>query len=612
MLIYIICSVSLLNHQQVLQNKIRNVTPTNICTSQLLRNQLINFCIKEHYLQAKNHTGIISHSTVGALHHSIYTEITNNVQLNLTYFLTKLPSFALFGLTFSIQITNSNISVKLRQQVFHGALICLICNTNASASDFTFVASGYNISSFILSSNQILNINQSLLQSRLQGITVGGLLVISNQLLLSLNSCNISGYQLNKIISGSVIAYIQNTITMQITDVNICSNIDKFYQGESLIQISGFFVELCDICRLAFYTYGLCADSLELSEFVNNSLVCLSPFQFDGQQCTCINGLVINGSNCVDILNSVNILIIAQQDYIIEVENLISRTEAVENETSNLYISQEVTLSQVQNLKDLNNVIQNYVDANFSFLEQQIGIMYNNLDTIILQNSTILHLSIFSNFSTLNSSIMAQIIQLDSLNQSIISLNEVIISQDSVNSQLIDDASSLNSSIAVTNQIINQQEDAISTLRFQVACLNIGLFFDNLCTYNYSVSLDETQVCAQFVFVQIFDFTQITNQVSSSNFSSGFVFSSSTIIKNAFINVSDGVYSIAQPLFQSQNAFNSIKIQIGTQFVDGGSLLTTSSSITMYQMNVVSKFGSQITVNSQENARVLQSNLCLY
>ncbi|CAL6049750.1 Conserved_hypothetical protein [Hexamita inflata] len=113
--------------------------------------------------------------------------------------------------------------------------------------------------------------------------------------------------------------------------------------------------------------------------------------------------------------------------------------------------------------------------------------------------------------------------------------------------------------------------------------------------------------CSLPVFTQQFDIQSITHQVTaSSNFSDGYAFSASTTIQNAFIDISDNVYSTTvYPLFQSQSTFTNLKIQFGSQTFDSGSLLLSSSSVSINQMNIISRPGSQLTVNSAQLLNIL-------
>ncbi|CAL5975480.1 Conserved_hypothetical protein [Hexamita inflata] len=125
---------------------------------------------------------------------------------------------------------------------------------------------------------------------------------------------------------------------------------------------------------------------------------------------------------------------------------------------------------------------------------------------------------------------------------------------------------------------------------------------------NYVINISDFE-CSQELFTQQFDIQSITYQITdSNNFSAGYVFSSTTVIQNAFIDISNQVYSTTvSPLFQSQSTFINLKIQFGTQTLNSGSLLQTSSSISINQMNIISRSSSQLTVNSAKQLNILTS-----
>ncbi|CAL6082996.1 Conserved_hypothetical protein [Hexamita inflata] len=120
---------------------------------------------------------------------------------------------------------------------------------------------------------------------------------------------------------------------------------------------------------------------------------------------------------------------------------------------------------------------------------------------------------------------------------------------------------------------------------------------------NYVINISNFE-CSQELFSQQFDILSITNLITvPSNFSAGYVFSSINIIKNALIDISDNVYSTTvYPLFQSQNSFTNLKIQFGTQTLNFGSImLSSTTSISVNQMNIISKPGKQLIVNNLLN-----------
>ncbi|CAL5992375.1 Conserved_hypothetical protein [Hexamita inflata] len=137
-------------------------------------------------------------------------------------------------------------------------------------------------------------------------------------------------------------------------------------------------------------------------------------------------------------------------------------------------------------------------------------------------------------------------------------------------------------------------------------CLQGYAIIGGICkqsTYQY-ISADSLLTCNQATYLTSFDISTITNSISSGSFSNGYVFSSTNSISNAFINVNNNVYAIINPLFQSQSIFLNIKIQIETQSVSSGSILTQSQTININQMNIISKDGSYITVNSGSQVNI--------
>ncbi|CAL6017376.1 Conserved_hypothetical protein [Hexamita inflata] len=119
------------------------------------------------------------------------------------------------------------------------------------------------------------------------------------------------------------------------------------------------------------------------------------------------------------------------------------------------------------------------------------------------------------------------------------------------------------------------------------------------CKFDYILYYsNSSKMCSQLVFSTVFDIQTTVNSVSSSaNFSNGFIFS--TVLQDALVEISDNVYSqTIHPLFQSQNKFVNIKIQLGVQTISSGSLVSNNNAITINQVNIISLSGRKITVNS--------------
>ncbi|CAL5977966.1 Hypothetical_protein [Hexamita inflata] len=134
-------------------------------------------------------------------------------------------------------------------------------------------------------------------------------------------------------------------------------------------------------------------------------------------------------------------------------------------------------------------------------------------------------------------------------------------------------------------------------------CPSSQSIVNNSCQQtSYVINMSNFE-CSQEIFTSNFEIQTITNQISgSNNFSSGYVFGTSVVILNAFIDISDNVYAtVVYSLFQSQNSFTNIKIQFGKQQFNSGSLILPSSTqISINQMSIVSRSGSQLTVNTAQ------------
>ncbi|CAL6100293.1 Hypothetical_protein [Hexamita inflata] len=629
-----------LQQAQLLPTNVQQVAQTSICTNQIFRDQPINFCIKALYLESKDQSSDIVHTTAGALFHTLYTERATNIRINLTYSMMNLPSFALFGLTNSISMLNSNCSVKIPQSLAQGALVCFKCDINATASDFAFIASGQNVSSLILSSNTLIAIDQSLVQYRLFGVNVGGLAISASWIQFLLTNCNISGFFRESNISASVITFVLNTITIQIGNVRICANTNKFGSGESFLIIIGVFIESCDLCANSFYTYGLCVDEMEYSENVNHTLVCKYPFVFDGMNCQCQVGLVINESSCVNILNAVNQLLQVQEETDASVAKIRERLDTNENDSIHLKMSQDIIELQILDLYDLNNATLSYIKDDSSQLQDNIRSNFTTLEANIELNASILDWRIYNNITSLHDRIHILDNSMIEIHQSVTSMNQTIQYQQISENLLGENIISLNQSLLATNQFIQLQQDLIQTnniqfnqnltdlqqallvsnqhilsQQMQINLLNLNIqCLSNIDALNISrqcyikYSLDETMQCSQKIYVTNFDLSIATYIVNSNNLTNGYVFSA--YIQDAFINIQDYVYnSIINPLFQNQSIFTNIKILIGAQSVNNGSLLTPSNAVTVNQMNIISQFGSQLTVNGAKFNILMQYSI---
>ncbi|CAL6021125.1 Conserved_hypothetical protein [Hexamita inflata] len=231
-------------------------------------------------------------------------------------------------------------------------------------------------------------------------------------------------------------------------------------------------------------------------------------------------------------------------------------------------------------------LLANNLTINSSNLEQYIISNFSKTDTNLLANSTVLDRRIFDNITALNSSIQVKMNILDST------------------------VYSLNINIQSVNQEEIQQQIYINKLQHQINCIISGTLVGNdTCKYQSQINYsNDTQMCNQPMFATIFDLDVVTIQVLQSDISVGFVFSS-IIINDAFINIQDSAYLlVVQPLFQFQNCFTNLKLQLGVQSVNNGVIISNGNTITINQLNIVSRTGTQITVTDELNVLQIASN----
>ncbi|CAL6009435.1 Hypothetical_protein [Hexamita inflata] len=152
---------------------------------------------------------------------------------------------------------------------------------------------------------------------------------------------------------------------------------------------------------------------------------------------------------------------------------------------------------------------------------------------------------------------------------------------------------------------ISQLQNALNILMQHIECIsNInftnGSFVNGVCIYQNEIQFDCHQINISMIYFDIF---AVTNQISNqADFKNGYVFDSQNTIQNAFLDVSDGVYSsVVAPIFQGQSLYNNIKIQIGTQTITSGSIITKGDQIVVNQMKIISRYDSSITVSSHLN-----------
>ncbi|CAL6102276.1 Hypothetical_protein [Hexamita inflata] len=279
-------------------------------------------------------------------------------------------------------------------------------------------------------------------------------------------------------------------------------------------------------------------------------------------------------------------------------------------------------------IKSLNNNLSQIINENQVQIKNNFTVADQKLENVILNMNYLLAVSL-SNFTKISN----QISGLDSMNQSFITVLDTCSKENTLNNQAdmiktqIDQLSDKIDHISAGGcpQNSNLVNGACScSISGQILVGGICVCFasgtsvisgvctcpvgqqmiDDICQtvviYN-GTNTDNTLQCSSSIYITTFDIQTITSQITSeNNFSRGYVFGAN-IIQNGYIDIADNIYTYVYSLFQFQNSFTNIKIQIGKQNIQmiGGSLLTPLTKVIINQMNIISRESSQITINSQ-------------
>ncbi|CAL6015462.1 Conserved_hypothetical protein [Hexamita inflata] len=363
------------------------------------------------------------------------------------------------------------MSVNIPQQLNIAALICLKCDVNVSASDFAFVASGQNISGFVLSLNSQMVVTQSLFQLRTFGFNAGGLLLNSTEAAISLESCNISSFIEAKL-SGSVAVFVSDKIYLTVNDVRLCSNAKHFGIGQSNLKQNGSMVETCAVCKNSHYAYGLCIDSLEHGCVKNDQIICADSFNFDGDRCSCPDDQTLNGSSCVDILASVSILLEKWGQTKLHVYNISNDVKQLDLSTKMLLLGVQQIQLQTEELGNLFMVAQINLANNLSFIEQNLEQSYKQFCNNLQKNISIIENWVLANTTNLTNNIQDVNISFDTLKSCLNSMNSTLQTQISQSLDLNLSIITISQDISTNNQTISQQQATLQNLSAKIQCMN--------------------------------------------------------------------------------------------------------------------------------------------
>ncbi|CAL6041554.1 Hypothetical_protein [Hexamita inflata] len=533
-------------------------------------------------------------------------------------------NFALFGFNNNVQqIQQSVINITVGFNLYNGALICFQCDVSIANSVTVFIASGQYLSGLVFNSVQTIQLQNTSIQYRFTSSYSAGLIFNLSQQIstFDLTTVNILGYNTISTNQAQFILVLNLQQSVNITQVQICQEMAMFATESQFISFSTPVQQYCkSICASnTYYVYGICAGQPINSDYVitNETFVCIKNAVFDGNQCICTEGHVLNGSVCVNVSQSLT--------------NIYQRIESLSNV--------EADMNTVFQL--INNLNQS-VETELAQLQQDIAVMYteaeshliNNISTLnsnLNNNSNELDKRIFNNISQLqqellnsNISLQQQInsstqslsnsisttnnalnISTTTLNKSVSDLNQSLIqSINQINSSMLNIQNMLQSNIISNFTTLDQRlASNITQKDLQIQQLTDSLAFVTSIVMN-TVEQELWFECQQQLYTfKVFDLASVTNSIQSSDFASGFAFDTQ-VIQNAFLDVQS--ISSSFTLFKTQSVFLNIKVQLNDISFVSGTMLSPSSSIQINQLAVVSKVGTQVTINAGVVLSILQ------
>ncbi|CAL6070116.1 Conserved_hypothetical protein [Hexamita inflata] len=341
------------------------------------------------------------------VHLFLYNNVTQQSQIDVSIYNVEVNTFALFGFSVKSQILlNSKISISLQYYVLTGALLCTNCDIEVDSCTLIFNASGQQISGMIIEPIESITVKCSFIQFRICSQNSSGLVnVINFSTTFIINECKLTGS--NQILndnSGYIASSIFVNIVLNISLFFVCVDSTQRFGLQTLTVTNGTEQVQCDLCGALYNVYGICTDNLLFSEDVNGIYKCVHPFEYNENQCICVYGYLLNGSKCVNIIDSITNM--QNSDFNDKLQQI---EVSVNNMKHNLQVLE-------QNLNNNITDVYNIIDNNYTELKYFVNQVYQNSDNNLLTNTTILDNRIYNNISAVNLSFTALKNQLQQLN----------------------------------------------------------------------------------------------------------------------------------------------------------------------------------------------------
>ncbi|CAL6003490.1 Growth_factor receptor cysteine-rich domain superfamily [Hexamita inflata] len=303
--------------------------------------------------------------------------VNSQIQSQINY----VNVFAVFGFNIDNQIVlDCQVNISINFQVVKAALLCLQCNIMINQCSLSFIASGQYLSAVIISTHQTLILQNSTVEYRFDSSQSSG---IVNQLnstpkIFQILNVRLIGFDyINESMNGYIISHMNAFTQIYVTNFIVCTSTLKSIavKNAQYIQVGSEITKCIGICKIGQkVTYGLCLDSLILGELIMSNLTqyCVYPFQYDSQQCVCVEGFYLNNTFCFNLINQLTMLDVS----------LMSNYTTMDTQLN-------FNTTNIENML-INNSIQtiNNINTNLSILDNRLNTNISIFNTIFYALST--------------------------------------------------------------------------------------------------------------------------------------------------------------------------------------------------------------------------------
>ncbi|CAL6085839.1 Conserved_hypothetical protein [Hexamita inflata] len=424
---------------------------------------------------------------------------------------------------------NASINVSINTVVGKCALICITCDMSVTKSTLILTAQGQIVAGLALEIEDTIQLSQLSIQIRMESLYGAGLVQQITKIIqfFTIFETNLSVSSLaDSENNGYLVSQLNVTQYFQIQNLIICSTLKETGYSIYELQYSQSLQHNCNMCDNAMVVYGLCLQDLLFGQNVNGTLLCVSPFEFNGMSCSCQSGYELNISVCINLIQQLTTIEVNTN---LSVNSLNSQINSMQQSISKELLELENKTSLMYN--QLNQIIDNNILSNISASETKFHSLLskfqnsteqslNTLDTRLFNNISSITIqfenSIQQNISYLNSSILSRIQQSDErLIQNVSLLQQYInTTQNQTDQHIIGNISDLQTLLqteqnALFNNIVQNIVTNSTTLEQRI--------MSNASLLQSQMSQLSTNIQNDINTVKIDAYTNLTNGINTVN-----------------------------------------------------------------------------------------------